>query len=436
MSLDEEEPLTLPDDPKFRVFDKNETSLLGRLLNPDCQSMERMIEYMPTAWRVYGRVRGIALSRDRFQFVFQREEDLQTVLKDRPWSYNHWAMVLERWTANPPEDFLQSMMIWIRIRHIPVNFFTSETMYKLASEVGMVEEIAYDPKISHTKDYIRALVIFNTNNPAKASRKLTVEGGTVSIEFEYEKIHKRCFHCLCLTHEKMRCPLLKRGVYKAPKSSDVPRVNQGGPIINEPPASPPGFPLMFPEQSAADRKMAMLYISHSDPTERLARIERVKQGISENMAASSVHLTRITKEFDKGKGHVFSYTELLESQQCGNSSQGVAPLQIRDKSDEDTESSASKFSTRSAPIVPSGFQLGPSLEGRVTGNLGANKAQRRRPPSWKRRAASGSLKSPVSTSTPQNTELAQSSKQKAGFLTVSSENKNQKMDEFHAKFLK
>ena len=163
-------------------------------------------------------------------------------------------------------------------------------------------------------------MIFNTNNPAKASRKLTVEGGTVSIEFEYEKIHKRCFHCLRLTHEKMRCPLLKRGVYKAPKSSEVPRVNQGGPIINEPPASPPGFPVMFPELSAADRKMAMLYISHSDPTECLARIERVKQGISENMAASSVHLTRITKEFDKGKGHVFSYTELLESQQCGNSS--------------------------------------------------------------------------------------------------------------------
>lgn len=49
MSLEEEEPLTLPDSPRFRVFDENETSLLGRLLNPDCQSMARMIEYMPTA---------------------------------------------------------------------------------------------------------------------------------------------------------------------------------------------------------------------------------------------------------------------------------------------------------------------------------------------------------------------------------------------------
>ncbi|KAG2316810.1 hypothetical protein Bca52824_019932 [Brassica carinata] len=93
---DEEEPLTLPDSLRFRVFDENSTSILGRLLNPDCQSMARMIEYMPTAWQVCGRVRGIALSRDRFQFVFEREEDLQTVLNDRPWSYNHWAMVLER----------------------------------------------------------------------------------------------------------------------------------------------------------------------------------------------------------------------------------------------------------------------------------------------------------------------------------------------------
>ena len=314
MSLEEEEPLTLPDSPRFRVFDENETSLLGRLLNPDCQSMERMIEYMPTAWRVYGRVRGIALSRDRFQFVFQREEDLVTVLKDRPWSYNHWTMVLERWTANPPASFLQSMLIWIRMRHIPVNFFTVETMHKLASEVGKVVEVAYDPKVSHTKDYIRALVLFDTNNPAKASRKLTVKGGTVTIEFDYERIHKRCFHCLRLTHEKAKCPFLKKGLNRVQSVVEVPRVEHRGPVLTEPLSGPPGFPLMFPELSGEDRKMAMLYISHADPTERLARIERVKQGIAENTAASSVHLTRITKELDKGKGPVFSYTTLLESQ--------------------------------------------------------------------------------------------------------------------------
>lgn len=120
--------------------------------------------------------------------------------------------MLERWTASPPEDFLSTMDIWIRIRNIPLIHFTSETMYKLASEIFHVEEIAYDPKISHTKEYIRAKITFHVDKPAKASRKLSVKsGGTVTIEYDYEKIHKRCFHCLRLTHENIRCPLLKKG---------------------------------------------------------------------------------------------------------------------------------------------------------------------------------------------------------------------------------
>ncbi|XP_013595004.1 PREDICTED: uncharacterized protein LOC106303220 [Brassica oleracea var. oleracea] len=356
MSLEEEEPLTLPDSPRFRVFDENETNLLGRLLNPDCQSMARMIEYMPTVWRVYGRVRGIALSRDRIQFVFQHDEDLVTVLNDRPWSYNHWAMVLERWTANPPENFLQTMFVWICIRNIPVNFFTVETMYKLASEVGKVEEVAYDPKVSHTKEYIRALILFDTNNPAKAAHKLTVKGGTVTIEFEYEKIHKCCFNCLRHTQEKVKCPFIKRGPNRVHRATEIPRMEQRAPVLSEPVGGPPGFPVLFPELSGEDRKMAMLYIAHADPTERLARIERVKQGIVENLASSSVHLTRITKELDKGKGHVFSYTELMESQHCNKHLQIVAPLPFRaDINEEASESSGSMSSASYAPINPSGF---------------------------------------------------------------------------------
>ncbi|XP_013674427.2 uncharacterized protein LOC106378924 [Brassica napus] len=396
MSLEEEEPLTLPDSPRFRVFDENETSLLGRLLNPDCQSMERMIEYIPTAWRVYGRVRGIALSRDRFQFVFQREEDLVTVLKDRPWSYNHWTMVLERWTANPPASFLQSMLIWIRMRHIPVNFFTVETMHKLASEVGKVVEVAYDPKVSHTKDYIRALVLFDTNNPAKASRKLTIKGGTVTIEFDYERIHKRCFHCLRLTHEKAKCPFLKKGLNRVQSVVEVPRVEHRGPVLTEPLSGPPGFPLMFPELSGEDRKMAMLYISHADPTERLARIERVKQGIAENTAASSIAAPRSHNDDNSGEG---------------------------------TESSGSLFPACSAPIAPSGFQLGPSSEGRVIGSTGAHKSQRRRPQAWKRRATGKDLKLPAPLSIPSESGPISSSKRKAASPLPATENKNKKLSE-------
>ncbi|XP_018475801.1 uncharacterized protein LOC108847107 [Raphanus sativus] len=357
--------------------------------------MAGMIGLMPTTWRVYGRVRGIALSRDRFQFIFQREEDLVTVLNDRPWSYNHWALALERWNASPPEDFLSTMGVWIHIKNIPLIHFTTGTMYKFASEIGKVEMIAYDPKISHTKEYVRAKITFHVDNPAKASRKLSLKsGGEALIEFEYERIHKRCFHCLRITHEKIRCPLLRKGyqLNRGTASSSVTPPAQPTsptPLLKnrvEALEAPPGFPPMFPELSKADQQMAMLYISHSDETERNARIVRVKQGIEKNARESSIRLTRITNEIDKGKGHVFQYPESPPALE-GNGKRSRAEHVFRLKDvEEEAESSASFCDTLSAPAaVSTGFQLGPSSEGRASGNLSVGKSQRKRPQSWKRK---------------------------------------------------
>ncbi|KAL0694839.1 hypothetical protein Bca4012_062019 [Brassica carinata] len=400
---DDEEPLTLPDSPRFRVFDGNSISLLGRLLNPDCQSMEKMIDYMPTAWRLHGRVRGIALSRDRFQFIFQREEDLQTVLNDRPWSYNHWAMALERWTENPPPDFLRYMLLWIRIKNIPTKFFTGDTMYRLASEVGHVEEIAYDPKVSHTKDYIRALITFDTEKPARASRKLSVSKDvTVTIEFEYERIHKKCFHCYRLTHEKFRCPMLRKGptakLPNNPPSSSCERTpTESSPIIAKeaPLDGPPGFPTMFPELLPQERNAALLYISHSDDTERHARIRRVRQAIEDQGQSHVATLTRFTTNLDKGKGHVFSYPDLED-----NSSPPLLLRQSASKEigvqNEQSASSCSGTAENLTPTVSTGFQIGVSSKTPSAGDSSGAKVPRRRPPSWKRKAQAGKASAKVS----------------------------------------
>lgn len=425
--VDDEEPLTLPDSPRFRVFDENSRSLLGRLLNPDCQPMAKMIDYMPTAWRVYGRVRGIALSRDRFQFIFQREEDLQTVLKDRPWSYNHWALALERWTEDPPIDFLRYMKVWIRIRHIPMKFFTTDTMFRLASEVGKVEEIAYDPKVSHTKDYIRALITFDTEKPAKASRKLMVknDGTMVTIEFEYERIHKRCFHCLCITHEKVRCPLLRRGATRqdpntASPESRVQDIEERDESSHRNPHNkgPPGFPPMFPELPPHEQKAAMLYISHADATEIQARIMRVRQAISDQGKTHVATLMKFTANLDKGKGHVYSYPEVTQSAQIIK--QTIPALSLPIIRDDVSDSAFSGVVGSQGLSVTTGFQIGLSSKTPSSGDSNAPKQQRRRPPSWKRKAqackgASPSNRISKSTAPP----LESSGKRKTDAISMS-----------------
>lgn len=90
--------------------------------------MSSMIHEMPRVWRVVNRARGIALPNDKFQFLFDSEADLLMVLESGAWTFNDWSMTLERWVENPPEDYLKVLPIWIRLRNIPVNNNTAETI--------------------------------------------------------------------------------------------------------------------------------------------------------------------------------------------------------------------------------------------------------------------------------------------------------------------
>ena len=161
---------------------------------------------------------------------------------------------------------------------------------------------------------------------------------------------------------------------------------------------PPGFPPLFPELSKQDNIMALQYISHADETERMARIQRVRQGIEDSKTESSIRLMRITGEVDKGKGHVFNYldttTQSLQNHPLRDDPQ--RQQQRKRLGDEEAESSYSPLSIVSAPVqVPTVFRLGPSSEGRVAGNQNHGKAPRKRPQSWKRKLTARAVTSPT-----------------------------------------
>lgn len=74
-----------------------------------------------------------------------------------------------------------------------------------------MEELAYDPKASQTTNYVRAKVTLNVENLAFEVKNLILPSGeNTVITYEYKKIHKWCFSCFRLTHEKSWCPYSKR----------------------------------------------------------------------------------------------------------------------------------------------------------------------------------------------------------------------------------
>lgn len=169
-----------------------------------------MILDMPRKWQVFDRVRGIALSKTMFQFVFKYEHDMEEVLRKMVWTCKEWTIVIDRWMENPPEDYLKYLLVWVQICNIPVNYFTYESTESFGGLIGRVDTVAYDPNKPHTLDYVRVRVFFDVSRPVRKSKVVNLPNGDGSVElrFDFERLQKRCFHFQRLTHEKDKCPLL------------------------------------------------------------------------------------------------------------------------------------------------------------------------------------------------------------------------------------
>ncbi|KAG7585838.1 Ribonuclease H domain [Arabidopsis thaliana x Arabidopsis arenosa] len=335
MSLDEEDvPLVMPDLPDYSSCKENVLSIVGRTLNPECQSMKNLIRNMPRKWQKEGRVRGVALSKERFQFFFNSEHDLEEVLAKGLHTFNDWTIVVDRWYENPPDDYLQFTPLWIQIWNLPINYYTEKAITLLGEQIGQVVEVVFTPDKPQIDEFVRVKVIFDVSRPLRRSKVVNLpKGETASVYFEYERVQKRCYECQRMTHEKDVCPVLIR------KRQEVATARRAGgsmekvkkPLVLK--ESDPLFGVLGEEQVGVDpatgrpRIAPMVlegmrqYLRVSSEEEKLIRIDRVRQSVGEvekdPLASKSIlrlePLPIIHKDMAKEKGVVFNYEDGVSS---------------------------------------------------------------------------------------------------------------------------
>lgn len=339
LSLEEEEedvPFTMPELPGFSSAEENSLSLIGRTLFPEQQKMSGLILTMPRKWQKEGRVRGVALSDEKFQFIFKSEHDLMDVLEKGVQTYGDWAIVLERWVENPPEDYLQYIPLWVQISKIPINYYTHSALTSLAEIIGEVKVLAFDPSKPITQPFIRAQVRFNVANPLRMAKVLNMGGGkTHTIHFDYEKLQKRCYTCKRLNHDNNICPWevkkrqeaasLRREKIIAAKIQESPVLKHNDPlygVLEEHQVGPnplTGRPKIVPEVLEEMRRYLI-----ADTGETMAlKIDKIKKSVAETERDPILQKTILrleaapifTTDLNKGKGHVFEYGE-KEIERC------------------------------------------------------------------------------------------------------------------------
>ncbi|XP_023634815.1 uncharacterized protein LOC111829592 [Capsella rubella] len=337
MSLEEEEedlPFQMPDLPEFLSVERNVISLIGRTLNPDCQKMKNLIRDMPRKWQKPGRMRGVALSKEKFQFIFDSEHDLKEVLDKGPHTYNEWSLAVDRWYENPPLNYLQTIPIWVQISNLPVNYYTSKAITALGELLGEVKEVAFDPNAPQVDGYVRVKILFDVSRPLRRSKVLALpKGGSTTIRFQYEKIQKRCYECQRLTHEKDFCPILvkrrqevaeaRRAGVSTLKGSKEPFLKESDPLFGVLRENQVGIDPMTGRQRIAEEVLEGMrqYLKANTNEDLQIKVERVKKSVGEvekdPLAQKSILRLEsppiIHQDVNKNKGLVFGYESSTSS---------------------------------------------------------------------------------------------------------------------------
>lgn len=291
---DDDEPFFMPDLPEYSSCQRNTFSLVGRVLNPYCQSMKHLIRNMPRKWQKVGRVQGVALSQERFQFIFNSEHDLQEVLDKGVHTFNEWTLAVDRWYENPPDDYLRFIPIWVQIWNLPVNHYTVQAITALGELIGQVKEVAFNPDEPQLQGFVRVKVMFDVSRPLRRYKDVFMKNGEkTTVTFQYEKIQKRCYECQRLTHERDVCPILIR------KRQELDIARRNGEIAQKPMVAPvlketdPLFGVLKESQVGIDPNSGRpriapvvlegmrQYLRVSSEEEKLIRMDRVKQSIKE-----------------------------------------------------------------------------------------------------------------------------------------------------------
>ncbi|XP_018463125.1 uncharacterized protein LOC108834279 [Raphanus sativus] len=324
LSLEEEdEPFDMPDLPQYKSTQRNNLSLVGRILNPSVQKMHNLILDMPRKCQKLGKVRGVALSNERFQFIFDNEHDLKDVLEKGVHTFHEWALAIERWTENPPPDFLQFIPIWVQISNIPINHYTEQAIMALGDLVGKAIDVAFDPSKAQVQKFIRVKILFDISRPLKTFKVVNLpQGGSTKVWYAYERIQKRCYNCYRLTHEQNACPFPKRQDGPPVAVASQPHVkihvlDESDPLFGVLEESQVGLNPATGRPKIAKEVLDGMrqYLVLASGPERKIREERVKTSVAaaekdlviQKLALSLEPVPTITSDLNKGKGIVFDY---------------------------------------------------------------------------------------------------------------------------------
>ena len=124
-------PIKIPGSNNEALIADNKLTLIGRVTNPKFQRPRAVVDRMPQVWNLEGRVEGRDLGPELFQFRFESENDLLSVLAKGPYHHKRWMLLIQRWEPIISPTFPSIISFWICIHGIPLHYWTDEALHTI-----------------------------------------------------------------------------------------------------------------------------------------------------------------------------------------------------------------------------------------------------------------------------------------------------------------
>lgn len=118
---DDDVPIKLVDREGSFVIKEFSLTLVGKILNPKKQNVEKLLQTMHVQWSLSDRITANDLGNGKFLFNFITEDDLNSVLRQGPFHYNFCMFVLVRWEPIVHDDYPWIIPFWVQLVGFPLH---------------------------------------------------------------------------------------------------------------------------------------------------------------------------------------------------------------------------------------------------------------------------------------------------------------------------
>ncbi|KAL2225761.1 UNVERIFIED_CONTAM: hypothetical protein Sindi_3051900 [Sesamum indicum] len=174
-----------------------------------------------------------------FFFQFKTKIDMEDVIEGGPWLFQGQPIVLQKWKPGMAMRKLKHIQVpvWIKLRHLPMEFWTTEGLSIVASGVGKPLYPDVITRACTRLNFTRVCVMIDVTQ--KLQNHIIImtpdeDGGETpcKIDIEYEWLPPKCTGCMTLGHSVKECTSTKpQKQTKPPVKVYVPKTN-----VLQPPA--------------------------------------------------------------------------------------------------------------------------------------------------------------------------------------------------------